>query len=418
MYYSHIATALIFFALCAVVGTVAAVLSVRLSHLLKIYDQPGTRKVHRKPVPYLGGFGFVATVILGCLAFSFFSPYFALVQQQSIFAVLLGLLAIFLVGFWDDVAGMRPLIKLGLQIAIAVSMWFAGVRIEKINIGFGFNVDLMGFTGGGDAEFWILLLSSLPSLFVTVGWYVALMNAINLIDGLDGLAGGVSFLAALSLGIVGLGVELGLGIGLTFGQLIPFIAAGALLGFLTQNWHPAKIFMGDAGSLSIGFVLATASMLSSTKAPALVALMVPLTALALPLFETTFSFARRLLRGQNPFKADRRHLHHRLLDAGLNHQRVVYIFLYTTLYFGINAVLMAQSRSPLQLLNVLMIGLGLMMLIEYLKYFERKRLSEQQILITENEASHKPQSGTISAQSTLEGQTASGVSSSSSTSTN
>lgn len=377
MQYSALATAFLFLALCAVVGTVAAICSVKLSHLLKIYDQPGTRKVHRKPVPYLGGLGFAATVIIGCLLFSFFSPHYAFIQQQAIFTFILGLLAIFLIGFWDDVAGMNPYAKLGLQIAVAVSMWFAGVRIEKINIGFGTNLDLMGF-GGSDGML-VMIMASLPSLLVTVGWYVALMNAINLIDGLDGLAGGVSFIAALSLGIVGLGVQLGLGVGLTFGQVIPFIAAGALLGFLTQNWHPAKIFMGDAGSLSIGYVLATASMLSSTKAPALVALMVPLTALALPLFETTFSFGRRLLRGQNPFKADRRHLHHRLLDAGLNHQRVVFIFLYTTLYFGINAVLMSQSRSPLQLLNVLMIGLGLVMLIEYLKYFERKRLSEDKL---------------------------------------
>ncbi|MGF1573419.1 MAG: glycosyltransferase family 4 protein [Sumerlaeia bacterium] len=396
MYYSHFATAFLFMALCAIIGTAAAMLSVWLSHKLQIYDQPGGRKVHRKAVPYLGGFGFAITMILGCLAFALYSPYFALIQQQSIVTFILGLLAIFLVGFWDDVAGMNPFVKLGLQIAIAVSMWFAGVRIEKINIGFGANLDLMAY--GGTESFWVVLMASLPSLFVTVGWYVALMNAINLIDGLDGLAGGVSFLAALSLGIVGLGVELGLGIGLTFGQLIPFIAAGALLGFLTQNWHPAKIFMGDAGSLSIGYVLATASMLSSTKAPALVALMVPLTALALPLFETTFSFARRLLRGQNPFKADRRHLHHRLLDAGLNHQRVVYIFLYTTLYFGINAVLMSQSRSPLQLLNVLMIGLGLMMLIEYLKYFERKRIIAERIILETKQGENDPtKTGSISA---------------------
>ncbi|MDX1974032.1 MAG: MraY family glycosyltransferase [Candidatus Sumerlaeia bacterium] len=378
-------TALLFFLLCALIGSIGAWASVRLSHLLGIYDNPGGRKVHRKPMPYLGGLGFAFTVVLGTAIFSFVAPQFALIQQPFILAFLIGLLAIFLVGFWDDVAGMSPFVKLGLQIVIAVGMWFAGIRIERVTLGFGGALDLMAANPDSDGLL-ILLLASLPSLLLTVGWYVALMNAINLIDGLDGLAGGVSLIAALSLGIVGLGVTLGIGNGITFGQVLPFIAGGALLGFLTQNWHPAKIFMGDAGSLSIGYVLATASMLSSTKAPALVALMVPLVALALPLFETTFSFARRLLRGQNPFKADRRHLHHRLLDAGLNHQRVVLIFLYTTTYFGINAILISQSRSPLLLLNVFMIGVGLMMLIEYLKYFEKKRLSEDKNL-RENQTS-------------------------------
>jgi len=357
--------------LCAIVGTLASIASVRLSHKLGILDQPGERKVHVKPVAYLGGFGFVLTMIIGVGIFGILQPYSGLMEFRSHLIFVVGLMAIFLIGLWDDVIGIRAIIKLFLQIAVAFGMWLAGVRIERVSLAFGQSLDLLGWD---QQSLIIVILASLPSIIITVGWYVALMNAINLIDGLDGLAGGVSLIAALSLGIVG--ITISYTVGLNLGQALPIIASGAIFGFLTQNWHPAKTFMGDSGSLSIGFTLATASLISSTKAPALLALMVPLTALALPLFETAFSFLRRAIKGTNPFKADRRHLHHRLLDAGLDQRRVVLIFLYTTAYFGVNAVLISQSRSPLLLLNVAMIGLGLLMLIEYLKYFEKKRERE------------------------------------------
>lgn len=368
---SPLVLAAILLVISSVLGVAFSMLSVKLSHLLGILDQPGERKVHVRPIAYLGGLGMVLTMIVGTLVFSFLYPHTALVEYQMVLTFIAGLVAIFLVGLWDDVSGIRPIIKLLLQISIAFGMWLAGARIERITLFLGGSLDLFGVGADGLG---MTIMASIPSIIVTVGWYVALMNAINLIDGLDGLAGGVSLIAAVSLAVVGLTISVG--IGLTLGEALPIIAIGAIFGFLTQNWHPAKMFMGDSGSLSIGFILATASLISSTKAPALLALMVPLTALALPLFETTFSFARRILRGQNPFKADRRHLHHRLLDAGLDQRRVVLIFLYTTAYFGVNAVLISQSRSPLMLLNVLMIGLGLLMLIEYLKYFERKRERE------------------------------------------
>src|SRR5690606_16141818 len=189
-----------------------------------------------------------------------------------------GLVAIFLVGLWDDVVGMRPTVKLGAQMLIALCLWGAGVRIERLNIGLAMPLDLLGDSEAGLALF---ILSSIPSILVTVGWYVALINAINLIDGLDGLAGGVSFIAALSLGVVGLVVVSGR---VDLGLVLPLIAAGACLGFLLHNWHPAKIFLGDSGSMSIGYVLGTAAMISSTKTPAVLTLLIPMVALGLPLF--------------------------------------------------------------------------------------------------------------------------------------
>src|SRR5690606_30891725 len=152
------------------------------------------RKVHREPVAYLGGLGVAVTVILGVALYATLAPAAVLTQENLVFAFLGGLVAIFLVGLWDDVIGMRPTVKLGAQILIALAVWGAGVRIERLNIGLAMPVDLLG---ADEASFLFFAITSLPSILLTVGWYVALINAINLIDGLDGLAGGVSFLAAL-----------------------------------------------------------------------------------------------------------------------------------------------------------------------------------------------------------------------------
>ncbi len=366
----------ILFAVCCVIGTIATWLACRVSHATGIMDYPGERKVHREPIAYLGGLGFTLTILIGTAIYATLAPLPALLDQKILVAFMIGLLGIFLVGLWDDVVGMRPLMKLSLQLSIALGLWLAGVRIERVTTGFG---EFVGLVGDPGTHFAAYVLASLPSLLLTLGWYAALMNAINLIDGLDGLAGGVSLIAAVTLGVIGLVIaDTG---AMMLGMALPFITAGALVGFLTHNWHPARIFLGDSGSLSIGYVLATASLISSTKAPALLALLVPMVALALPLFETTFSFLRRIVRGTNPFKADRRHLHHRLLDAGLDQRRVVLVFLYGTIYFGVNAVLLAQGQSALLLINVALIGVGLLMLIEYMRFFERKRngASEQQI---------------------------------------
>lgn len=365
---SEKALSAILFAACALVGTGAAAFACWMSHRTGILDRPGARKIHARPIAYLGGLGITLTMLAGTAIYSWIAPLDALMGREQINAFAAGLVVIFLVGLWDDVAGMRPLAKLACQIMVAIGLWAAGVRIERITVGAGEPLGLML----GSAESGLgFIIANLPSIFVTVGWYAALMNSINLIDGLDGLAGGVSLIAALTLGIIGLIIPHDGG--LIPGIALPFILGGALVGFLTHNWHPARMFMGDSGSLTIGYVLATASLVGSTKAPALLALLVPIVAMALPLFETTFSFARRILKGQNPFKADRRHLHHRLLDLGLDQRRTVLVFIYATLYFGVNAVLLAQARSYLILINVGLIGVGLIMLIEYLRYLEDKR---------------------------------------------
>jgi UDP-GlcNAc:undecaprenyl-phosphate GlcNAc-1-phosphate transferase len=369
---SELVLNLVLFAVCSVVGIGTTALARWVSHKTGILDRPDPRKVHRDPIAYLGGMGMVMSVLVGLFAFATLAPLPALQERDLIQVFLGGLLAIYLVGLWDDVRGMKPLVKLFLQAAVAAAVWAGGVRIERVTIGVDSSLSLVASSADSILAY---VIANLPSLLLTVGWFVALMNAINLIDGLDGLAGGVSLISALSLGAVGMVIA---HVGYSFGMGLPFIVAGACLGFLVHNWHPAKIFMGDSGSLSIGYMLATASLVGSTKAPALLTLLLPMIALGLPLFETAFSFLRRALTGTNPFKADRRHLHHRLLDLGLSQRRVVLVFHYVTLYLGVNAVLLARDRSVPLLLNVGMIGLGLLMLIEYLSYLERGRHAASQ----------------------------------------
>lgn len=335
------------------VGTVR--LSITLSHRLDILDRPDPRKSHRAPVAYLGGLGMLLGFLAGLLAFSWIFPGAALTNMAFLSGLMLGAVLIFTVGFYDDVRPIKAIVKLVLQIGVAALMWWFGARVEMIR--------LMG-AGGED-------INNLASLLITVGWYVGLMNSINLVDGLDGLAGGICFIGAVSL--VGVSIVIGYSPDVFLGACLSTLIAGCVLGFLLFNWNPARTFMGDGGSLLLGFLLATASVVGSTKTPTLLALSVPMVALGLPLFETFFSFFRRLLRGQHPFKPDRRHIHHRLLAIGLDQGRTVLILHFITAFLGINSVLLANSQSEVLFLNVLFLIVGIVLMIENLKYLERKK---------------------------------------------
>ncbi len=348
-------TLVLLFLATLIVATAATRLSIALSHRLDILDRPDPRKTHRAPVAYLGGLGMLLGFLVGLVLVAIASPEIAILRGVDLVEILLGAVAIFLVGFYDDVRPLPAVIKLGLQILVATAMWICGVRIEFLSFGLAGQLDV-----------------GLPlSLAVTVGWYIVLMNAINLVDGLDGLAGGISFLGALSL--AGITLVLRPSTDVLIAGYLSALIAGATAGFLVYNWHPAKTFMGDGGSLLLGYLLATASLVGSTKTPTALALIVPMVALGMPVFEVVFSFFRRLLRGQHPFQPDRRHLHHRLLDLGLDHRRVVLLLLFFTAFLGINSVLLARVEASVLVFNVVFLFLGLILIIESMKYLERRR---------------------------------------------
>ena len=354
-------TLLILFLITLVVALVGTRISITISHKLDILDRPDPRKAHRAPIAYLGGLGMFLGFVGGLITFFFLQPDFAITHAHLFSSILLGAVLIFCVGFIDDVRPIKAIIKLFLQMAVGALMWFMGVQITSLSLG-----GLIGVDGGTP-------IAEGLSCFITVMWYVGLMNSVNLVDGLDGLAGGICFLGALSL--VGVGLVIGYSPEVLIGAALATIIAGTTLGYLRYNWHPAKTFMGDGGSLLLGFLLATASLIGSTKTPTLLAMSVPVVALGLPIFESTFSFIRRAVSGQSPFKPDRRHLHHRLLDVGLDQRRVVIGLQFMTLLLGINAIMLAQAGQKIVFLNVVFLIAGLILLIENLQYLERKRLS-------------------------------------------
>ena len=278
----------------------------------------GKRRVHDHPIPRMGGLaiflGFLLSVVL-----------FADITRQ-VRGILIGAVLIVACGAIDDVVNLRAWIKLLVQVAAAVIAVAHGVVIEFFS-----NPNIFS-----DSELLVLGWLSIP---VTVLWIVGITNSVNLIDGLDGLAVGVSTIASVTMFVVALLVSEG-NVALLLAALM-----GACLGFMPYNLNPAKIFMGDTGALLLGYVLSTVSVVGMFKTYALVTFVVPILALFLPLFDTTCSFFRRILRGQSPMHPDRGHLHHRLIDMGLSQKQAVAILYSVSAILGLCAVVLATDGA-------------------------------------------------------------------------
>ena len=312
---------------------VAFAVSIAMTPIVKAFaqrvgamDVPGeARRVHDHPIPRMGGLaiflGFIISVVL-----------FADVTKQ-VQGILIGAVIIVATGAVDDIISLRYWIKLLAQIAAAVVAVVHGVVIDILmnpNI-FSQNPSL------------ILGVLGVP---ITVIWIVGITNSVNLIDGLDGLACGVSTISSITMLVVAMMVSEG-NVALILAAL-----AGACIGFIPYNLNPAKIFMGDTGALLLGYVLATVSVLGMFKFYAIVTFVVPILALALPLFDTLFAIIRRLLRGQNPLTPDRGHLHHRLIDMGLSQKQAVAVLYSLSAVMGLTAVVISTQGALRVLLLV------------------------------------------------------------------
>lgn len=263
------------------------------------------RKIHVSSTPRLGGLAIV---------FAFYAPLVGLLFVDSsvgrlfgenppmVLGLLLGGLTITCLGVYDDIIGANAAQKFSIQFAVAIALYAVGFRIDIVSTPFGPPVSLGIFAAP-----------------ITCLWIVGIINAINLIDGLDGLASGIAFLAGATTLVVAF----------ISGQILMtlFMACltGALLGFLVYNFNPARIFMGDTGSMFLGFILAVTTVQTNSKSQATVALLVPVLALGLPIMDTTLAMTRRFLTGRQLFSADRGHIHHRLLDRGLSHRTSVLV---------------------------------------------------------------------------------------------
>jgi UDP-GlcNAc:undecaprenyl-phosphate GlcNAc-1-phosphate transferase len=315
---------------------------IRLAGFLGAVDLPGGRKTHESPLPRIGGLavfaGFVAGMIFAAMATGnlFNTP------QTDVYwrGLALAATALMAVGLVDDLFGLSYRWKFAAQIAAASYVWSCGFRIETVTHPLGGALDLGMF--------------SLP---ITLLWIVGITNAVNLIDGLDGLAAGIALITTSAVAAIAFARgELGV-------TAASVTLAGSLIGFLRFNFNPARIFLGDSGSLFLGFVLAVTSVRGSQKGPTAVAILVPLLVLGLPLLDTGLAVVRRLYRLNNYgartenrvgyvlrnlnqlFLPDRGHIHHRLLDLGMSHRGAVLVLYATGLLFAMAAFALTLLKS-------------------------------------------------------------------------
>jgi UDP-GlcNAc:undecaprenyl-phosphate GlcNAc-1-phosphate transferase len=315
----------------------------------------GSRKVHGRPVPRLGGVAIVA---------AFYAPLAALLfvdsevghrfwaQDARAVGLFAGGLAIAALGVYDDVWGANAKMKFLVQFAVAGLLYAMGFRIDWIANPFGGPIDL-GVLG-------------LPFSLL---WMVGIVNAMNLIDGLDGLAGGVGLVAvATTFGVAVLRGE---------PLMILFTAAlaGAILGFLLYNFNPASIFMGDSGSMFLGFVLATTAIQTNQKSATTVAILVPIVALGVPIADTLLAVARRAARGAPLFQADRGHIHHRLLAAGLTHRQAVLVLYAASATLGALALALTLASSTETAIALLALSVAAFFALRRLGYGDVRAFS-------------------------------------------
>jgi UDP-GlcNAc:undecaprenyl-phosphate GlcNAc-1-phosphate transferase len=271
-----------------------------LARRMGILDEPAARKIHQVPIPRLGGIAIFFGVIVPGLLFSLRAAGPA--DAQQVRAILAGAALVTLLGVLDDVRDIPPLLKLLGQLAVAGLLVGYGVRIEFLTIP-GVGIIPVGWLG----------------LVFSILWIVAIMNIVNFIDGMDGLAAGVCAISSLTFAAIAISLgRFDMGI-------LAAIVGGSTIGFLWHNFHPASIFMGDSGSLLLGFLLAAISLQGFLKFTATVALLIPLLVLGIPIFDTGFAIARRVKNRRPIYAADRGHLHHRLANLGFNQRQAVMI---------------------------------------------------------------------------------------------
>lgn len=314
-------------------------LIINIAKRLRIVDGGGYRKINRRVVPLMGGLA-IALPFIGFCIFCMM-PHTKMLHQLSPRyedLLVLGICSLLIValGIVDDINHLSARMKFLVQTMVAVIFCANGhAMLLKVDLPLFGIVDL-GLTLG---------------TMLSVLWLVGVMNAFNLIDGVDGLASSLALIAVGGLGIIAAMN------GVTFIVVLSLVLAGSLLAFLIFNFHPAKIFLGDTGSLFLGFVLAAMSLMGTSRASGAVMLVTPMIILALPIFDTLTSLGRRLLRGHNPFWGDRRHTHHRLLDMGLSQRQVALIMGGVSLLCTVAAIL-AQAFISRRKEFTLAIGLA------------------------------------------------------------
>lgn len=296
-------------------------------------DHPNPRKIHQGLMPRMGGLAVYLAFVVAVLLFRELT--------LQVWGLLVGATLIILLGIWDDTRDISPRVKLAGQVVAALAIVPFGIQVHYIT---------NPFTGQ-------LLMLGLFSIPLTIFWVVAVTNAVNLIDGLDGLAGGVSCIAALTMATVAWTQWHLLGVGgMPEVVLLALTLVAATLGFLRYNFHPAQIFLGDTGSMFLGFTLSVMAIMSVTKSATAISVLIPLVILGVPLMDTLFAMVRRYNKHKPIFQPDREHLHHQLMAMGLSHRQTVLAIYGISLFLGLTAVLLNLLSSDQALILLLILA--------------------------------------------------------------
>lgn len=348
---------------------------IKLARRINAIDNPGGRKIHTSATPRIGGLAILISVAVSIgVLYVTFPQFFDNIRSYSrtTYIIAGSLLTIFLLGFWDDLKPLKPGIKFGVQLLVAAAIYDAGFRISNVTNPLGegiINVEMIDFP-------------------LTLLWIVGITNAFNLIDGLDGLASGVATIASFSIFTVSMLA------GELWAAMLSLVMAGALIGFLRYNFNPAKVFLGDSGSLFIGFCMALMSIQSTAKISTGMALLFPMLVLGLPITDTIISMLRRFLGSFMPersrektksildklhhvFAPDSSHIHHQLLNMGLTHRNTVLVLYFVSAFFAIGAFAITHVDTAEK---TILIGLLLLFAI----FLGIKKLQYREIQILNN----------------------------------
>jgi UDP-GlcNAc:undecaprenyl-phosphate GlcNAc-1-phosphate transferase len=309
------------------------------------------RHLHMSPLPRLGGVAIFISFSLSIVAAAVIASHFPHLRSafapKTLLTILVPASLVFLLGVYDDLYTVGPYVKFAVQGIAATMLFMGGLRILNIPVLFGEH-QLPWFVG-------------LP---LTILWVLAITNAFNLIDGLDGLAAGSALFSTLVVFVVTLLN------GYSLVTVMSIALAGAILGFLRYNFNPATIFLGDSGSLFIGFLLSALALAGAQKSPTIVAVAIPVVSFGLPILETSLSILRRLISGRPVFTADREHIHHKLLQHGLTHRQVVIVLYAVSAVFALLSLFMLWPTGSSLGLVLAVLGIGIWVGVQRLGYLE------------------------------------------------
>jgi UDP-GlcNAc:undecaprenyl-phosphate GlcNAc-1-phosphate transferase len=349
---------------CFVLGVLVSVLLtpwiIRLACRWRIMDQPASRKMHQRPTPLLGGLAvfwgmWIPLALLMTYHNDITRAIFA--DWKPLVLILVGGFSMLLLGIYDDIRGLTAKWKLIVQLPIALGLWVCGVRFELITLPYLGSIELG-------------LLGPVLSLL----WLVGVTNALNLIDGIDGLAAGVAFFVSATNAVIAI-IN-----GNPLLALIMCSMAGACLGFLRYNFSPAKVFLGDTGSLFLGMTLAVSSVVTNYKGTVASSMLIPVLVLGYPVVDTLLSMLRRVARGKSMFTGDAGHIHHRLLAKGLGHRKASVVLYGMCCLFSLVALAMVMEKNMGTAVGLLLLTIILLFglwFLGYLRFFSAVAISQE-----------------------------------------